>query len=94
MPHMRLRLALRCLAMLSLTACGRVATSDLLPPVGPPSRIVDPCDAIRMPDRLDDARRARLADEIAAAPADAVWPDLLREAAGVERAVRACQTPR
>ena len=89
MPRMRLRLVLPCLAMLSLTACGWVATSDL-----PPSRIVDPCDAIAMPPRLDEGRRARLADEIAAAPANAVWPDMLRDAAGIERAVRACQTAR
>ncbi len=74
-----------------LTACAVGATSDPVPL--PPSRIVNPCDAIRLPPRLDQGRRQALADEIAAAPASAVWPDVLRDAAGVARAVRACRTP-
>ncbi len=84
---------LPCLVPLWLTACATGATSDPAVPVPlPPSRIVNPCNAIRLPPRLDEARRAALADEIAAAPASAVWPDVLRDAAGVARAVRACRT--
>jgi len=94
MPRMMPRPLLPLLALSWLTGCGPVAISDPRPVSVPPSRIVDPCDAIRLPAPLDDARRARLAAEISAAPADAVWPDVLREAAGVERAVRACQAPR
>ena len=74
-----------------LTACAAGATSDPVPPA--PSRIVNPCDAIRLPPRLDQQRRQALADEIATAAASAVWPDVLRGAAGVARAVRACRTP-
>ena len=85
------RRVLPCLVPLWLTACAAVATSDPVPL--PPSRVVNPCNAVRLPPRLDAGRRAALADEIAAAPAAAVWPDVLREAAGVARAVRACQTP-
>ena len=85
------RRVLPCLVPLWLTACAAGATSDPVPL--PPSRIVNPCDAVRLPPRLDAGKRAALADEIAAAPATAVWPDVLRDAAGVARAVRACQTP-
>ena len=85
------RRLLPCLVPLWLTACAAGATSDPTPL--PPSRIVNPCNAVRLPSRLDAGRRAALADEIAAAPANAVWPDVLRDAAGVARAVRACQTP-
>lgn len=80
------------LVLLSLTACGPAPTSEPGPVIRP-SAIVDPCDGIRLPARLDDPRRARLAAEIATAPPDAVWPGVLRDAAGIERAVRACQTP-
>lgn len=85
------RRMLPCLVPLWLTACAAGATSDPVPL--PPSRVVNPCNAVRLPPRLDAQRRAALASEIAAAPAAAVWPDVLRDAAGVERAVRACQTP-
>lgn len=83
------------LVPLWLTACAAGTISDPVPRPGPlpPSRIVNPCNAVRLPPRLDADRRAALADEIAAAPANAVWPDVLRDAAGVGRAVRACQTP-
>ncbi len=89
------RRMLPCLVPLWLTACAAGATSSSpgAPVPLPPSRIVNPCNAIRLPSRLDDARRAALADEIAAAPPSAVWPDVLRDAAGVARAVRACRTP-
>ena len=96
MQHAMPRRMLPCLVPLWLTACAAGATSDPLPlplPPLPPSRIVNPCNAVRLPLRLDAGKRAALAVEIAAAPAAAVWPDVLRDAAGVERAVRACQTP-
>ena len=88
------RRMLPCLVPLWLTACVAGATSDPapLPLPLPPSRIVNPCNAVRLPPRLDGARRTALAEEIADAPASAVWPDVLRDAAGVARAVRACQT--
>ena len=78
-----------------LPACAAGATAEpsAAPVPLPPSRIVNPCDAIRLPPRLDEDKRQALADEIAAAPASAVWPDVLRDAAGVARAVRACRTP-
>ena len=91
MQRARPRRLLPWIVPLWLTACAAGATSDPVPL--PPSRIVNPCNAIRLPPRLDQARRAALADEIAAAPASAVWPDVLRDAAGVARAVRACRTP-
>lgn len=94
MTRTRPRLTLPCLALFSLTACGTAANSNLAVVVVPPSRIVNPCDAIRLPARLDDARRKRLADEIAAAAPDAVWPDVLRDAAAIEAALRACQAAR
>lgn len=93
MPRMLPRLTLPALVPLWLTACVMGPTSEV-PRRVPPSRIVNPCDSITLPARLDDARRAQLADEIAAAPADAVWPIVLTEAAGVERAVRACKQAR
>ncbi len=90
MQRAKPRRMLPCLVPLWLTACAAGATSDPAPL--PPSRIVNPCNAVRLPPRLDGARRTALAEEIAAAPASAVWPDVLRDAAGVARAVRACQT--
>lgn len=90
MPRKPLRLLLPTAVLSSCAACATGATSDPAPVVSP-SRIVNPCDAIRLPARLDDAHRAQLADEIAAAPAGAVWPNVLTDAAGVERGVRACQ---
>jgi hypothetical protein len=94
MPHILLRRMLPCLGPLWLAACGAGGISEAAgPPPLPPSRIINPCDAILLPPRLDEARRADLANEIESAPSHAVWPEVLRDQAGVARAVRACQTP-
>ncbi len=56
---------------LSLASCaGAGRTSE-------PAAVVNACQAVPLPDRLDPAKRAQLADEIEAAPAGAVWPQVV-----------------
>lgn len=65
-----------------LAACAGATPSSPTP--------VNACTRIALPPRLDSADRAKLADEIDAAPG-AVWVGVLTDAARVESDLRACQ---
>lgn len=80
-----IKLTLPALAILlpCLTGCAGVTPSS--------PAIVNACQSVILPQRLDPADRAKLADEIDQAPADTVWPGVLTDAARVESEIRACQ---
>lgn len=90
MPRMTLRLLPPLAGLTFLTAC---ATAPVYEPAPVPvSKIVNPCDAITLPNRLDADQRGRLVRELSEAPADAQWPGSLMAASAVVEAVRACQS--
>jgi hypothetical protein len=76
-------LLLLAILSLSLTAC-------VAAPISSPA-IVNACDSVVLPPRLADGPRAQLAAELDTAPAAAEWPQVLTDAARVERDLRACQ---
>lgn len=78
----RLTLPLLATLSLSLTACGGAQTSS--------PAVVNACNSITLPPRLNDADRAKLADEIDASPG-AVWVSVLTGEARVNRDIVACQ---
>lgn len=80
---LRLTLPLLALPLTFLAACATAPRFEA-------PATVNACSAIRLPPKLDDADRAKLADEIDAAPG-AIWVSVLVGEARVNRDVMACQ---
>ncbi|MGI4852240.1 MAG: hypothetical protein ACRYGR_09910 [Janthinobacterium lividum] len=84
-------LTLRLLPLLIVLPFGVACSAGTASNATPVSRIVSPLDAIVVPPRLNDAQRAEIVREGMAAPADAVWVDVLMRDSAVVEAVRAAQ---
>lgn len=84
MPQsLRLMLPLLLIPLACLAAC---ATA----PISEAPAVVNACNAIHLPPKLNDADRAKLADEIDANPG-AIWVSVLVGESRVNRDVMACQ---